>query len=54
MYDGTGTRTVPASIAEVPFGRTVRVTFSLEYCYKYSQLSQPRVMFALLNSMSVM
>lgn len=33
MYDEQGERMVPKSISDVPFGRAVRVLFTLEYYF---------------------
>ncbi|KAI0698415.1 hypothetical protein C8T65DRAFT_581856 [Cerioporus squamosus] len=55
MYDHTGKRIVPTSLSEVPFDQAVRVGFSLEYSYAYTDPSErPRILHAILDHISIM
>lgn len=49
FFNEAGRREAPTSISEVPFGRTMRVAFALEYYLKYDSLPHNRLLFAILQ-----
>ncbi|KAI1782217.1 hypothetical protein LXA43DRAFT_906424 [Ganoderma leucocontextum] len=54
LYNSRGQRQVPSCVAEVPFGRVVRVAFALESCYCRGDPECERVLIAVLEHMAVM
>ncbi|KAI0685314.1 hypothetical protein C8T65DRAFT_592468 [Cerioporus squamosus] len=57
FYSEEGTRFVPESILDVPFGKVVRVAFTFEYQYKYvgaNNGAKPRTLYAFLSHVSVL
>ncbi|KAI1782540.1 hypothetical protein LXA43DRAFT_905512 [Ganoderma leucocontextum] len=54
LYNSRGERRAPSCIADVPFGRPVRVAFALESCYCRGEPERERVLIAVLEHMTVM
>ncbi|KAI1788924.1 hypothetical protein LXA43DRAFT_893833 [Ganoderma leucocontextum] len=54
LYNSRGEHRVPSHIAEVPFGRPVRVAFTFESCYCRGEPERERVLIAVLEHMAVM